>query len=68
MFENKNNKKPESDIYESSKKSNNPFENAYVSSVKDIFRKISFETEKLNSKCFSNTYIWIEKFKEDDFE
>ena len=45
---------------------NNPFAKECTDCIKNIWDKINFQAEKLNKRCYPNTYIWIEKFKDDN--
>ena len=64
----KNNNKKNEDIFEKSsqeKEKSNPFsqEEKFI----DIWVKIKQKTEELNCQCYPNTYVWIEKFKDDNY-
>lgn len=45
----------------------NPFEKGCKNCIKNIWETINIQAEKLNKKCYPNTYIWIEKFKDDNY-
>ena len=44
---------------------NNPFAKGCKDCIKNIWDKINKRAEELNAQCYPNTYIWIEKFKDD---
>ena len=44
---------------------NNPFANECKNCIKDFWEYLSSKTNELNSKCSTNTYIIIEKLKND---
>jgi len=51
------------------KSTTNPFANKdFYISFEEIFNKLKFETERLDKCTCKNTYVWIEKFKEDNSE
>ena len=45
----------------------NPFAEKCVDCTPNIWQKIQYEMNKLNNKCSENTYVWIEKFKDDNY-
>ena len=61
----------ETDIYENSNKktenATNPFSVNINCNFQAIWDKITLKTQELNRKCYPNTYVWIEKFKEDNY-
>lgn len=67
MIWNNNNKKNKSIFNKSSPKKikHNPFSQEEKSI--DIWVKIKQKTEELNCQCYPNTYVWIEKFKDDNY-
>ena len=48
-------------------KKNNPFENECKDCTKNIWNTINNRVEELNMRCYPNTYIWIEKFKDNNY-
>ena len=46
---------------------NNPFAQECTDCIKNIWDKINLQAEQLSNKCYPNTYIWIEKFKDDNY-
>ena len=64
-----NNNKKDTDIFikksSQEKRAKNPF--SQEESFIDIWVKIKQKTEELNCQCYPNTYVWIEKFKDDNF-
>ena len=46
---------------------NNPFLQECENCVTDIWNKLKNKTNELENKCYSNTYVWIEKFKDDNY-
>ena len=44
---------------------NNPFAQECTNCTKNIWNEINKQATELNSLCYPNTYIWIEKFKDD---
>ncbi len=64
----KNNNKKNEDKFEKSsqeKEKSNPF--SQEKNFTDIWVKIKQKTEELNCQCYPNTYVWIEKFKDDNY-
>ena len=64
----KNKQKKSKDIFENfsqNAKGTNPFSQEDNST--DIWSKIKQKTEELNCQCYPNTYVWIEKFKDDNY-
>lgn len=45
----------------------NPFEQKCKNCTKNIWDKITKNPNELNSKCSYDTFIWIEKFKDDNY-
>ena len=52
-------------IFENEKQ--NPFTLECPHCISNIWEKIKKSTEELENKCYKNTYVWIEKFKEDNY-
>ncbi|MCR4880844.1 MAG: hypothetical protein K6A44_02715 [bacterium] len=46
---------------------NNPFALECTNCIKNIWYTINNQAKHLNSQCYPNTYIWIEKFKDDNY-
>ena len=46
---------------------NNPFKKECKDCIKNIWDKINKRVEELNTHCYPNTYIWIEKFKDNNY-
>lgn len=47
----------------------NPFANTdFYVSFEEIFNKLKMETERLDNCTCKDTYVWIEKFKEDNYD
>ncbi len=42
-------------------------ENPFACDLREVWEKIKQKNEELNRKCAPNTYVWIEKFKDDNF-
>ncbi len=45
----------------------NPFLDESSNNFLDIWEKLKQQTEELECKCYPNTYVWIEKFKDDNY-
>ena len=43
----------------------NPFAKECTNCIKNIWDSINLQADSLNKQCYPNTYIWIEKFKDD---
>lgn len=50
----------------SSQRLNNPFEKDCQTCIANIWEKIVKKADELEEKCYPNTYVWIEKFKDDN--
>ena len=48
------------------KNTQNPFSQKCKDCTPNIWDIIKQKANELNNKCYSNTYIWIEKFKDDN--
>jgi len=46
---------------------NNPFLKECENCITDIWSKLQNDTRKLENQCYPNTYVWIEKFKDDNY-
>ena len=49
------------------KNTQNPFLKRCKNCTADFWDKLEQQTSELNSKCAPNTYVWIEKFKDDNY-
>ena len=45
---------------------NNPFAQKCENCTTDMWEYIKQKAEELENKCSTNTYVWIEKFKDDN--
>ncbi len=59
--------KSEKNFQNEFKTSNNPFAQKCENCDPNIWETLMKKAEKLNSKCYPNTYVWIEKFKDDNY-
>ena len=48
-------------------KSLNPFLEECTNCISDIWSILKEKTSELDKKCYPNTYVWIEKFKDDNY-
>lgn len=48
-------------------KPKNPFLYKCKNCTGDFWDKLKTQTEILNTKCYPNTYVWIEKFRDDNY-
>ena len=67
MFKKTN--KNSNNIYQDNfvKSQKNPFLEKCENCTADFWDKLKEQTEILNKKCAPNTYVWIEKFKDDNY-
>ncbi len=42
-------------------------DNPFACDLKDVWEKIRQKSQELEHKCYPNTYVWIEKFKDDNY-
>ena len=45
---------------------NNPFAKECTDCIKNIWDSIKHQADILDKQCYPNTYVWIEKFKDDN--